>query len=142
MRSILVFALASALFVLVPSSSALKAQASSGRVAHSQTLDGCVTRVEAREPRRGVDVVVEETDAKGHRLVIPMTLLVAIVECQAWPRDLGGPREIPDPAPAGAGAAQPAPAPTWPTVLRSHDPWCTISMCSPAATSRPVPLSP
>ena len=142
MRPILVFALASALFVLVPSSSALTVQASTGRVVHSEGSDGCVTRVEAREPRRGVDLVVEETDAKGHRLVIPMTLLVAIVECQAWPRDLGGPREIPDPAPAGAGAAQPAPAPTWPTVLRSHDPWCTISMCSPAATSRPVLLSP
>src|SRR5437870_13886563 len=80
MRSILLLTLASALFVLVPSSSALEAQASSGRVAHSQTSDGCISRVEAREPRRGVDLAVEETDAKGHRLVIPMTLLVAIVE--------------------------------------------------------------
>ena len=139
-RPILVFALASALLVLIPSSSALNVQASSGRVVHSEGSDGCVTRVEAREPRRGVDLVVEE--ANGHRLVIPMTLLVAIVECQAWPGALGAPREIPDPASPGSGAAQPAPAPTWPTVIRSHDPWCTISMCSPVATSRPVLLSP
>jgi hypothetical protein len=139
-RPILVFALASALLVLTPNSSALNVQASSGRVVHSESSDGCVTRVEAREPRRGVDLVVEE--GNSHRLVIPMTLLVAIVECQAWPGALGTPREIPDPAPRGSAAAQPAPAPTWPTVTRSHDPWCTISICSPAATSRPVLLSP
>jgi hypothetical protein len=143
MRTIFVLAALAILVVLVLNAPGDKAaQASSSQFAGPQPSEGCVSRVEARPPRNGVDVVTEESDAKAHRLVIPMALLVAIVECPVRPGGGEAPRELRDPAEPSSGATQATSAPTWPEAGRSHHALCAVSTCPPSATERPVLLSP
>lgn len=119
MRTIFALAVAAALVVLVPSAAGREvAQASSGHFVQSQGSGGCVSRIEARAPRTGVDLAMEESDPKAHRLVIPMALLVALVECPAWPGDLRAPREAPDPTRPASGAPQSTLGPTSPEPSR------------------------